>query len=320
LYAYNMGAAMLKKIVWSVLAVVWGTTWLAITIGLRDLPPLTFAGLRFSLAGLILWGFLAIRGVRLPESRAEWSLVFRTGTLIFVVSYALQFWAMQFVTSGMTSVIFSTVPAFTLVIGHFVVRDERLTAAGIAGVFLGIMGVGLIFSDQIVFDNRMTFFGCIASLAAAFGMARAQVDIRAFGQKLDPATVAAIQMTFGGIALLSAGAIVEGNPFALDWTTGAVVSLVYLAAVGSAFGFLAFYWLLQRIPVAKASAMMLIHPVVAISLGVVFLNETLSGFMVAGAAVIVGGLALILRPSSPVRKYVGETAITGQHRVVCEIQ
>ncbi len=311
---------MATKVIWLSLAGVWGTTWLAISVGLRDLPPITFAGIRFFLAGLFLWAFVLARGAKMPLGRKQWALVLRTGFLIFVLGYSLQFWGMQFVTSGMTAVMFSTTPAMTLVIGHFVTRSERFTFLKVAGVLLGVIGVGLIFSDQLVVESRMTLYGSLACLAAAAGMARAQVDIGTIGKTLDPATVAAIQMTLGGLVLFGAGVWFEGNPGNLNWTATAVGALLYLSLVGSAFGFLAFYWLLQRIPVANASAIMLIHPVVAIALGVVFLGEELSGMMLVGAVVIVAGLGLILKPTSLASSYVPDPVTTGQHRVVFEAQ
>src|SRR5881394_1734937 len=116
---------MKVRIVWLILCCIWGSTWLFIKIGLNDLPPFTFAGFRFVLASLILGSLVLLRRVRWPRTRDEWSLI--------AVSGVLQ----------------STFPLFGLVIAHFYLPHERITTVKVTGVLLGIVGVAIIFSDQL---------------------------------------------------------------------------------------------------------------------------------------------------------------------------
>ena len=124
------------------LSTVWGSTWLFIKLGLADLPPFTFAGIRFLIAVLPLLVILAVRRPRLPRRPADWWLMIWTGILTFTVAYGLVFWGEQHVSSGLTSILYTTMPLFGLVLAHFFVQGEPMTFRKLGGVLLGIVGVG----------------------------------------------------------------------------------------------------------------------------------------------------------------------------------
>ncbi len=145
----------LPQVAWSALVLIWGTTWLGVRIGLDDLPPLTFAGIRFLVASVVLFAVLWVRGTRLPRRRSDWALVGTTAVLGFAVSYSAQFWGMQFVPSGLAAVIFATVPLFTMVFAHFALPSEPMRPTAFAGVLLGLVGGAVIFSDQLAADDPM---------------------------------------------------------------------------------------------------------------------------------------------------------------------
>lgn len=135
--------------VFLLLCTIWGSTWLFIKIGLRNLPPLSFAGVRFIIAAAALLAVNAIRQSPLaPRTRADWQLVALTGFLTFTVNYGLLFWGEQYIASGLAALLQATIPAFGLVIAHYVLPSERLTWPKVFGVTLGLIGVGVIFSDQ----------------------------------------------------------------------------------------------------------------------------------------------------------------------------
>src|SRR5207237_9580911 len=123
------------RIVWLILCGIWGSTWLFIKIGLNDLPPLTFAGIRFVLASLILSSLVMMRRVRWPRTRDEWSLIAISGVLQFTLNYGLVFWGEQHISSGLAAVLQSTFQLFGLVIAHFYLPHQRLTTF-IVAVFL----------------------------------------------------------------------------------------------------------------------------------------------------------------------------------------
>src|SRR6476646_6546960 len=131
---------MKARIVWLILCGIWGSTWLFIKLGLADLPPLTFAGIRFLLAGLILTAIVLARRVPWPRGR-DWILIAIVGFLQFTLNYGLVFWGEQHIPSGLAAVLQSTFPAFGLVLAHLYLPGERITLLKVMGVLMGIVGI-----------------------------------------------------------------------------------------------------------------------------------------------------------------------------------
>lgn len=284
---------------WILLAVIWGSTWLFVRLGLRDLPPFTFAGLRFVLAGVVLFAWLAARHGRLPRlSSQDWPVVIRTGLVAFTVTYALTFWGVQFITGGTAAVVFSTMPLFTMAMAHRSVQGERLTPRKLGGAVLGIAGVGLIFSDQLRAGSAAAGLGSLAILASAATMSWAQVDVKARAGHMDPTVLATWQLGIGGLCLLAMGLALEGNPLALRWTTSAVLSLLYLSVIASSLAWFLYYWMMRTVTVTIMSTITLAQPIVTISLGWMVMGETMGWMMLVGAAAILSGLLLIVRPGA----------------------
>jgi drug/metabolite transporter (DMT)-like permease len=279
------------------LCCIWGSTWLFIKLGLEDLPPITFAGIRFVIAATILFSIIAIRQVKLPRSRAELILLAITGVLSFSLNYGLIFWGEQYISSGLAAVLQATIPAFGLVIAHFYLPEESLTWARIAGVLLGVIGVGVVFSSELTVAGPQALAGSVAVVLSSMFVAYSNVLVKARGMNLDPAVLAAGQMLFGLIPLLLIGIPLEGNPFNFRWTTIAVVALFYLAIVGSVIAFLLYYWLMKNMDVTNTMLIALVTPVFAVILGMLVLDERLSWRTLLGSSMIMSGIALIvLRP------------------------
>ena len=288
---------MKARLVWLLLCGIWGSTWLFIKLGLADLPPLTFAGIRFVIAWAIILVVIRARGISLPQHRRDWILLAVTGVLSFSLNYGLIFWAEQYISSGLAALLQATTPAFGLVIAHLHLPSERLTWAKIAGVILGICGVGVVFSNQLSIAGGLALAGSIAVVASSVFVAYSNVLVKAHGRKLEPAILAAGQMFFGLIPLLLIGIPHEGNPLHYRWTPLAVVSLFYLAIVGSVIAFLLYYWLIHNMDVTKTMMISLVTPVVAVLLGMVVLREKLDWRTIAGGAMIMSGIALARRIS-----------------------
>src|SRR5437868_4717941 len=150
---------MKARVVWLILCGIWGSTWLFIKLGLVDLPPLTFAGFRFLLASLILSALILARGVRWPRSRHDWLLIAIVGLLQFTLNYGLVFWGEQHISSGLAAVLQSTFPAFGLIIAHLYLPHERLTTIKVIGVLMGVLGLAIIFSDQLTLAGHLALLG-----------------------------------------------------------------------------------------------------------------------------------------------------------------
>ncbi|HEU4595802.1 MAG TPA: EamA family transporter [Pyrinomonadaceae bacterium] len=285
---------MKARIVWLVLALIWGSTWLFIKIGLEDLPPLSFAGIRFVLASLILGGIVAARRSPLPRRKSDWLLIISTGVLAFALNYGLLFWGEQHVSSGLAALLQATIPVFGLLIAHLYLPGERLTAAKVAGVLLGVAGVGVVFSNQLEVAGPKALWGSAAIVLGAVFVAFSNVLVKARGEHLDRAQLAAGQMVCGLVPLVVVGWATEGSPFGFNWTARAVVSLLYLTVVGSVVAFLLFYWLVRNMDVTKTMLIALITPLFAVLLGMAVLGERLTWRTLAGGALILSGIASVV--------------------------
>jgi drug/metabolite transporter (DMT)-like permease len=285
---------MKARVVWLILCGIWGSTWLFIKIGLKDLPPLTFAGARFVIASLILVLLVMVRRARWPRTRSEWSLIAISGLLQFTLNYGLVFWGEQYISSGLAAVLQSTFPLFGLVFAHFYLPNERITGLKVVGVLLGILGVVVIFSDQLSIAGSVALLGSMALVLSAVFGSYSNVLVKAYGVKIDPMVLAAGQMTCGFVPLLVVGLSIEGNPLNFHWTTTAVICLLYLVIVGSVIAFALYYWLVRNMDVTNTMLIALVTPVVAVILGMIVLEEKLDWRLVAGGACIISGLALIV--------------------------
>jgi drug/metabolite transporter (DMT)-like permease len=235
-----------------------------------------------------------VRRLPLPKTRAAWILLASTGILSFGLNYGLIFWAEQHISSGLAALLQATIPAFGLVFAHFHLPGERLSWAKIAGVVLGVCGVAVVFSNQLSVAGNRALAGCVAVLLGSLSAAYSNVLVKAYGKNLNPAILAAGQMFFGLLLLLGVGIPLEGNPLHISWTPMAVISLFYLALVGSVIAFLLYYWLVQNFDVTKSMLIALVTPVVAVILGMIVLDEEIGWRTLIGGTMIMLGIALIV--------------------------
>lgn len=292
---------MKARLVWLILCVIWGSTWLFIKLGLENLPPITFAGIRFVIACGILFLVVRARGLALPDNRRDWGLLAVTGVLSFCLNYGLVFWGEQHISSGLAAVLQATLPAFGLVFAHFHLPGERMTWSKILGVVVGFLGVLVVFSNQLAIAGGKALAGCVALVLSALFAAYSNVLVKAYGRRMDPAILSGGQMFFGLIPLLLIGIPLEGNPFHFHWTPMALVALLYLAVVGSVIAFWLYYWLVHHMDVTKTMLIAMVTPVVAVVLGMVVLGEDLSWRTIAGGVMIMVGVRFVTRISLSVR-------------------
>jgi drug/metabolite transporter (DMT)-like permease len=285
---------MKSRLVWLALCCIWGSTWLFIKIGLVDLPPFTFAGIRFLIAFATLAVLIKIRGIQWPREARAWWLLAGTGVLAFTLNYGLVFWGEQYISSGLAAVLQATLPAFGLIIAHYYLPGEPLTAGKITGVLMGVVGVVVVFSNQLQVSGPRALWGSAALVGSAFCAAYSNVLVKAYGLKLQPTVLAAGQMLFGLLPLFLVGLPLEGNPLRLHWTAKAVGALFYLAIVGTVIAFSFYYWLVQHMDVTKTMLIALVTPVIAVIVGMVTLHEEMNWRTLVGGALIVLGIGLIV--------------------------
>lgn len=283
------------------LCVIWSSTWLAIKVGLRDLPPISFVALRFAIAVAVLLAISVGRVRLLPLRRGDLKMLGYTGVLMFAVNYALLFWAELHVSSGLSAVLQATIPIFGMVFAHYLLPGEPLRWQRVAGALLAIGGVALICSRLLDFGGLLAFWGGVAVVFGAGGAAFANVLLKKRDLQLAPAMIAAWQMIFGVVPLLVLGFIVDGNPLHFHWTKTAVFCLFYLAVPGSAVTFLLLYWLLPRMSVTNLQTISLITPPGAVAFGWLLGGETFSPWSLAGGALVLAGVWMIFRKIQPAK-------------------
>src|SRR6185503_11303436 len=232
--------------------------------------------------------------VRWPRRREEWWVIAVVGLLQFSLNYGLVFWGEQRISSGLAAVLQSTFPAFGLVIAHFYLPDEPITAKKVIGVLLGFTGVAIIFSQQLSLAGQSALLGSIALVLSALCGSYGNVLVKAYATQVDPFVLAAGQMICGFPPLLALGIATEGNPFRLHWTGVAILAMAYLVVVGSVLAFTLFYWLVRHMDVVNTMLIALVTPVVAVVLGMIVLQEQLNWRLFVGAACIVSGIGFIV--------------------------
>src|SRR5207249_7208628 len=224
-------------VAWLTLCVVWSSTWLVIKIGLRDLPPISYAAIRFVLAVIVLLAVSTGRVRLLPQRASDYVVLALTGVLMFAVNYGLLFWGELHVSSGLAAVLQATIPIFGMVFAHLMLPDEPLQLHKLVGALLALGGVAIICERLLGFNGLMAFWGGLGIIVGAASAAFSNVLLKSRNVQLAPAMIAAWQMIFGAAPLLLIGVIVEGNPLKFHWNTVSILCLLYLAVIGSALTF-----------------------------------------------------------------------------------
>jgi drug/metabolite transporter (DMT)-like permease len=272
----------------AIIYVVWGSTYFAIRVGVREVPPLLLASMRFLVAGLVLYGWTRLRGTPAP-TRREWVAASGMGTLVFLLDYGLLFWAEQRVPSGIAAVVLATIPVFISILEIAILRTQRLTARLGLALLVGIGGVTVLMNPSASFGEApINRAGAAALLVAAFSWSLATVLTCKVQLPQSKSMSSAAQMTSGGVQLLLAAAVCgEFSRFhagAVSWN--AWLALLYLIIAGSIAGFTAYLWLLHYQSPTKVGTYAYVNPVVAVLLGYFLGGEPIGPRTVGGAALV----------------------------------
>lgn len=283
---------MKPLLVWLFLCVIWGTTWIFIKEGLADLPPISFAALRFAFACLLLLPIIWWKKLEIPKEKKFWGIIFLTGFLQFFFNYGLLFWGEQFITSGLAAVLQAIIPVFGLFLARIFVGEE-ITSVKIVSILLGLIGLIVIFYEQLSLNGTLALLGSLAVVVGAFGASLASVLTKAKLQGIKPEVVVFWQMLIGQIPLWIVALTVEGNPSKFLWTWKAIICILYLAVMGSIAAFWLYYWLLSKIDVTKAMMIAFVTPLVAVFVGS-FFGEHLGLQAILGGLLILASVGLIV--------------------------
>ncbi len=274
---------------------IWGTTWLGIKVGLRYLPPLSGAGVRFVIAGLLLYALAKMQGRILPARDTPWKLIAILAVFLFGVNYVLTYTAETHLSSGLVAVLFGVLPFFTFGFGHYLV-NERTTVRTWMGAALAFGGVAVI---SLAGDVRGSFLYALAAIAAAASSAFANVYAKRHSRHA-PIVILPPAMLAAGCFMTIAAVFIERPSVTAALSPASVGAVLYLAVVGSGIAFFLNMWLLQRIEAWIIGMSALIIPVIAVIVGIAFGGEAFSVRNLIGAAFVIVGvwIALTYRPAS----------------------
>jgi drug/metabolite transporter (DMT)-like permease len=286
----------LEVALYALLCFVWGSTWLVIKVGYGGLGPFNVAALRFLLAGAVLSAVVPALGVSWPKGVTQWAVVVFVGLTLFTADYGLIYWGEQYLESGLTAILFATLPLITIACAHVYLEAEPLTWRKLTGTLLAFLGVVALFGDRLRLDPSKAV-PMLAIIGSAFFAAVATVVSKRHGVGLHAAAMNAPAMLVGGAALALAS-VAGGEGFALPRETQTWSAIAYLAIAGSVLAFLVYFSLLRTWSVTSLSFISVFTPAIALVLGFVFLDERPTPWTALGAALILAGVALALTTGS----------------------
>jgi drug/metabolite transporter (DMT)-like permease len=287
----------------SIIYFAWGSTFLAIRVGVHEVPPLLLAAMRFLAAGVALYGWTVIRREKLPAGR-EWLSISLLAFLIFVVDYGLLFWAEQKVPSGVAAVMLATIPAFTALAEITILRTQKLTVRLASALLIGIAGVAVLTSRTLNLGGApIDRIGGVGLMIAALSWSIASVLNRKLPLPASKTVSSGAQMLVGGL-MLGAISTVAGewpafHPAAVS--LGAWLALLYLTVVGSIVGFTAYLWLIHHESPTKVGTYAYVNPVVAVILGYLLAGEELGTRTILGTFFVLISVVLITTSRSAVK-------------------
>ena len=281
---------------------VWGSTFLAIRVGVREVPPFLLAAMRFAIAGIVLYGWTLARRERSPSAR-QWASVCLLALLIFVGDYGLLFWAEQRVPSGLAAVMLATIPAFMALSEIIFLGTQKLTVRLALALLVGLGGVAILVSRSLNLGGMpIDRLGAVALLIAAVSWSVASVFARKLPLPDSKVLSSGAQMLAGGIFLACASfALGEYRDFhPSSVSRGAWLALLYLVVAGSIIAFTAYVWLLHHESPTKVGTYAYVNPLVAVVLGYFFGAEGLGPRTILGTLCVL--VSVVLITTTPAKK------------------
>lgn len=275
----------------AILSLLWGSAFFLIAVGLRGYPPNMLVFLRLALAIVPMWVAMRMAGEKLPRDAHSWWMLFVVGALNCSLPFILFFWGQQYLASGYASILNATTPLWGVVVAHFMTQDEKLTPARIAGAALGMAGIVVMAWPEAIKGLTGNLLAQIACLVSTLFYSIAAIYGRRLSQtRMTPIVVATGQTMMAALFLLPVVLIVD-RPWTMTmpgWES--TFAACTLALLSTALAYILYFRLIDRAGASNAQLVAFIMPVIAVMLGVAFLNEHLSERQLAGAALIALGL------------------------------
>ncbi len=275
--------------------VLWGSTYLAMRVAVRDVPPFVIGAARYLVSGPIMLAACAIMGRKIWLNSHDFWRLLAIGVSLLSIGNMGIVWGEKYVSSGLAALVVAIVPIWVVAIEVWVYRAGRMTAQGLLGLATGVGGLLVLLWPRFAAGTHLghlELIGCAVLSVGAMAWALGSVFSHRFDLSVDVFVSAGWQMTLGG--LVNAGIAGASGQFKQAvWTRPAIESVAYLVAFGSWIGYSAFIWLLEHVPTPKVATYTYVNPIVAIFLGWLLLKEQVDAFMLVGTVIIIGSVALV---------------------------
>jgi drug/metabolite transporter (DMT)-like permease len=284
---------------WIAVCILWGTTYLAIRIGVESLPPMLFAGIRWIIAGLIFITILSLLGKKFPAKKDMLHLGVM-GLSMLGIGNGLVVVGEQYINSGLAALLITTVPFWIVGMETFFSKGKKINVPTISGLLIGLLGVTLIFGNdwKDLFDSKY-YLGVLSIMGAVVAWSYGSVYSKYKKVSVHPLMSASVQMLIAGFAQTLLGYFL-GEFSAISLSQSGLFSLGYLIIAGSIFGYGSYIYAIEHLPLSLVSTYAYINPIIALFLGWLVLNEKLDIFIISGAVVIILGVLLVRQGSKRV--------------------
>ena len=272
------------------ISIIWGSTWLVIKIGLESITPFYGIAIRFTIASVILFLIMRIRGDKFFLDQTSLLLYMNLAVLSFSIPFALVYWGEQYIASGLASVLFAAYPFVVAIGSHLFLSTEKLNIYKTAGIMLGFLGVLIIFWSDVN-SGTNNVLGMAAILASTVMQGISLVIVKRANHHISPTSLSLGGMVLGIVIMYPIALIFEDFSL-LRFDTKGIGSILYLGTFGTVITFVVYYWLLKRVEVVYLSLVSFVTPVLAVILGALWLQETLSSHIYVGGGMVLFGILI----------------------------
>lgn len=277
---------------WISVCIIWGTTYLAIRIGVAHIPPMLFAGIRWTIAGIIFVAVLLLSHKKFPKF-SDLKHIALMGLLMLGFGNGLVVIGEQYISSGLTALLITTVPFWIVGFDSFALKQSVLNKYITFGLLLGLLGVTAIFGENWRdLLNKDYFIGVLCIFGAVVAWSIGSVYSKYKKISIHPLMSAAVQMLVAGFAQTLLG-ILLGELSEVKISQEGILSLSYLITIGSILGYGSYIYAIEHLPLSLVSTYAYINPIIAVFLGWLVLNEKLNLYMILAAVLIIAGVMLV---------------------------
>jgi putative membrane protein PagO len=284
----------LPFIIITILSLIWGSTWVAIKIGLENLPPFLSAGWRFLTASVFLFAYAVKAKLPFPKDLRSHLFLLLFSVINFTASYALVYWGEQYINSGLTSILFSVMPFYTALFAIKMLPSEQITLKKMAGITIGFLGVVIIFSDQLYLTHPLSIYGMLAVVLSPAFSAWGTLLGKKARTSYHAVTLNTLPVFYTGLTFMLMHLLFEQGS-AFEYTLSGVLSMAYLGVMGTAVAFVLYFWLLKTVSAVMMSLITYITPPMALLWGWIVYGEMISFKLIIGMLVIFSGIAIVRR-------------------------